>query len=97
MEPSNVLLHVTIKSREGIVYESDCKSVSSYNKVGKFDILGLHANFITLVEKELILIGPNGEQNTMKIETGVCKVKANQVTVYLAVRQPGVPIPTSVV
>lgn len=85
MDPN--VLSVTVRNRAGVVYEGDCLSVTSYNKVGKFDILGKHANFITLVEKELILRPKLGAARTIPIENGVCKVRENQVSIFLGVRK----------
>jgi F0F1-type ATP synthase epsilon subunit len=81
------VLNVVIRSREGIVYQGECRSVSSFNKIGKFDILGSHANFITLVQKEINVIEKNGSPLTFKVDNGVAKVKENKVQIYLGVRQ----------
>lgn len=49
-------LKVRIVSPGETIFESEAKSVSAQNSQGKFDILPLHANFITLVENQPITI-----------------------------------------
>lgn len=52
----NPTLHVRIVSPQKILFEADVLSVSSKNSTGKFDILAEHANFITLIENQPIVI-----------------------------------------
>src|SRR3990167_3819998 len=85
MDPN--LLNVYIRNREGVLYDGPCISLSSYNKVGKFDILGKHANFITLIEKEIVLKTPTGEVKTIVVDNGVCKVKENKISIFLGIKQ----------
>ncbi len=51
MDPN--VLEVYIRNREEVLFDGACKSLTSYNKVGRFDLLGMHANFITLIDKEI--------------------------------------------
>jgi F0F1-type ATP synthase epsilon subunit len=84
MDPNN--LSVTVRSRDGVMFEGECKSVSSYNAVGKFDILGKHANFISLISTEIKLITNTGEERTIALNNGVCKVRENKVTIFLGIK-----------
>ena len=81
------LLDVYIRNREGVLLDGPCKSVTSYNKVGKFDLLGKHANFITLIEKEINVVTDSGEIKNFPVDNGVCKVRENKVTIFLGIKQ----------
>lgn len=50
------LLKVKIFSPTQTIYDGDAVSVSSVNSLGKFDILPYHANFITLVQKNAVVL-----------------------------------------
>lgn len=81
------VLNVVVRNRDGILYQGDCQSVTSFNKVGKFDILGSHANFITLIEKEVIIKTTEGEDKRLVVNNGVCKVQENNVAIFLGIKQ----------
>lgn len=49
-------LHVRVSSAMEEVWEGEALAVSSSNSSGPFDILPMHANFITLVSGETITI-----------------------------------------
>ncbi len=49
-------IHVRIISPREVILDTDAESVSSSNIQGKFDILSLHVNFITLIENKPIVI-----------------------------------------
>lgn len=85
MDPN--ILSVLIRNRDGVVFEGECLSLSSYNDVGKFDVLRLHANFISLVQKEITIVTKNGDSRTIGIDNGVCKVKENKIIIFLSIKQ----------
>lgn len=49
-------LKVKILSPTQTIYEGEALSVSSTNSTGKFDILPYHANFITLIQKNPVIL-----------------------------------------
>lgn len=53
---SNPTLHVRIISPQELILDAQAESVSSKNSSGSFDILPQHANFITMVEKNPIIV-----------------------------------------
>jgi F-type H+-transporting ATPase subunit epsilon len=79
------ILHVTIRSPEKIVYEGDVKAISSLNERGPFDILGSHGNFISFVRKSITVHETSGSKKEMKIDSGVLKVQANKVDIFLGI------------
>ncbi len=50
------LLKVKILSPTQTIFEGEAVSLSSVNSSGKFDILPFHANFITLVQNQPLLL-----------------------------------------
>jgi F0F1-type ATP synthase epsilon subunit len=59
------------------------RSVSSKNKLGNFDILSKHINFITLIFEELIIETLEKKKIVYKFERGVLKVSENKVKIFL--------------
>ncbi len=61
-KPRN-LLQVRINSPEEVIWEGTAEAVSSTNSQGIFDILPEHANFVTLINNQPILIKKYGSEN----------------------------------
>lgn len=77
------LLRVRILSPRAVIFEGDALSVSSSNYLGEFDILPLHANFITLVENKQIRIQKQDlTVITFKIPIAILYQANNQVNIY---------------
>ena len=77
------LLKVKIINPAATLFEGDALSVSSKNSLGKFDVLPEHANFITLVEKEPIIIRkPDKETTNFEFDLAIVYVSNNKVNVY---------------
>lgn len=77
------LLKIKILSPNEVIYQGQIRSLSSKNSFGNFDILPFHANFITLVQKEPIIL--RDEKNkSLKYEFPIAIVYAanNEVKVY---------------
>ncbi len=81
MDGKTGLLSVIVKDPNGIQYEGQARSVSSYSETGIFDILPSHANFVGIIKKSLIVVEKNNQKTTMPVETGIIKVHKNTVTV----------------
>lgn len=81
------ILHVRIISPQKLIHEGQAYAVSSENSKGKFDILPFHANFVTLVEEQPILIRPTENTPkdkilTFKFPLAVISVAENSVNIY---------------
>lgn len=77
------LLKIKILSPNQVIYQGQARSLSSKNSFGNFDILPYHANFITLVQKEPIIV--RDEKNKpVKYDFPLAIVYAanNEVKVY---------------
>jgi len=76
-------LHVRIISPQQLILETDASSVSSKNSQGKFDILPLHANFITMIEGEPIIVRPiNQKPLTFNFPFSIILNTGNAVNIY---------------
>jgi F-type H+-transporting ATPase subunit epsilon len=83
MEP---VFHLKVSSREGVVYEGEVSSITSYNEKGKFDVLAEHANFISLITNGLEIIEANKKEvKNISLDNALIRVKDNNVEVYLGV------------
>ncbi|HET9946444.1 MAG TPA: hypothetical protein VFQ63_00055 [Patescibacteria group bacterium] len=86
MSQQNNILTIIVKSPEAVVFEGEAKSLTSFNKNGLFDVLPYHENFISLIEKQLIIVQTNNQKKELTIESGVMHVKENQIEIYLGVQ-----------
>jgi len=59
------------------------EAVSSQNKLGKFDILPGHTNFITIILDNLTIYTSNKRKITYQFERGVLEVSENKVNIFL--------------
>lgn len=79
------LLDVVVRKREGTLYEGKATSVSSWNEVGTFDVLPLHANFVSVIKKTLTVRKDSGRDLEVPIDRGILHVKENKVDVFLGI------------
>lgn len=79
-------IYIRVRNPDEVIFEGEVDQISSSNKFGKFDILGDHANFISLIQDSLILNKGEGV-NEIKVDTGVMKVQNNRVFVYLGIKK----------
>ncbi|KKQ97637.1 MAG: ATP synthase epsilon chain [Candidatus Woesebacteria bacterium GW2011_GWB1_39_12] len=78
--------HLKVVSREGVIYEEDVDSITSYNEVGKFDVLASHANFISLISKGLIIRQePRNPLKKIDFDHALLRVRENNVEVFIGV------------
>ena len=76
-------LSVTILNSESLVATQMATSVTSYNHLGIFDILPRHENFISIIQKQIIIHGVDGKDTAYDINKGVLKVSDDKVDIYL--------------
>ena len=82
---NNDLFHLRVVGREGLIYEEDVSSITSYNEAGKFDVLSQHANFISLIRKEVVIIDKQGRKKEFPFNNALIKVTENDVKIYLGI------------
>lgn len=64
-------------------FAGEAEAVSSQNKLGKFDILPEHTNFITLIFGNLTIHTSDKKKAAYQFEKGVLEVSENKVNVFL--------------
>lgn len=79
-------LYLIVRNREGIVFEGEVKSLTAKNRRGKFDVLPLHGNFISLFQETLVIGKADGSTQEVTVGEGVLRVVRNRVEVLLGVR-----------
>ena len=69
-----------------VYYDNQAESVTAVNRVGPFDVLEGHHNFISLLEPGNITVRAPGQSDfTMHVSRGVIHVKKDEVKVFLDV------------
>jgi len=83
MAKKDNLLDVRISKATHVEWEGKAKSVSSKNADGPFDILPMHANFISLINGEPIhVVKEDGSEENYASSKSVVFVTNNQVKIY---------------
>jgi F0F1-type ATP synthase epsilon subunit len=75
-------LYVSIKSVDKAIWEGEADWVSSENSHGPFDILPMHANFISIVENKIIKIKTAQKVETFTFPHSIIYAHENKVFVY---------------
>lgn len=78
-------LDVNIRSMKKTFFLGKSASVTSINDKGVFDILPMHINFICLIRNYIILGKGTKEEKKLIITTGILRVSANKVDIFLNV------------
>jgi F0F1-type ATP synthase epsilon subunit len=79
-------MRVKIYAPFKVYYDGRANSLTASNKVGPFDILPRHHNFISLLETGDVTVRTDGKSDfKMPITRGVMHVKADFVRVFLDV------------
>lgn len=78
-------LYITIRNSESLLYEGAIKAITSFNEKGKFDIIPMHTNFISIIQSKLSIYQMDGKIAEITFDNGILKVKGNKVSVFLGV------------
>src|SRR3989344_5433329 len=58
-------------------------AVTMANRIGKFDILPRHANFISVIKDKVIFFIDNKNTKTYSFQSGIVEVSNDQVKIFL--------------
>jgi F0F1-type ATP synthase epsilon subunit len=85
-QPESSTMRVKIYAPFKVYFDGEAKSMTAVNKVGPFDILPQHHNFISLLEpSDVIVRSDTKEEFKMHINQGLIHVKADIVRVFIDV------------
>lgn len=85
------LLKVMIRNREKVIFDGLAYALSSINNKGVFDVLPQHINFITMIKESLTIHKPDKTKQEFKIRTGLMRVNADTVEIYVGILPPQAP------
>lgn len=78
-------LNVTIRKRDGVVYEGQVYAVSSLNDVGPFDVLASHSNFVSNIKEMITIHVTETEKKEFQVVSGILSARSNLVEVFLGI------------
>lgn len=78
-------LQVQVITSSKLFYNGPAFAVSSINKIGPFDILPEHENFITLLKDKVVIHGLDGRDTEIPCQNGLLEVSENVVRVFLGI------------
>lgn len=81
----NKSLSITIFGPDKVLYQGNIKALTSVNDAGRFDVLPLHSNFISIIRDFLILHESDNKNKEMKFREGVLKVFGDDISIFLGI------------
>lgn len=79
------LLNVIVLSTGKTYFSGRAKSVSSNNKIGPFDVLPMHENFISMLYDRVVIVDDKGQKTEVPCDHGILEVTENRVRVFLGI------------
>jgi len=79
------LISAIVRDRNGVLFEGKIDSLTSINDKGEFDVLPLHANFISIIHEFVTLRAHGKEIKTVPLKTGILAVRDNSIEVFLGI------------
>jgi len=78
---------VRVRDTNKIMFEGEVDRITSYNEVGQFDIYPMHANFISILKKGLMLYKGGQKLLDIKFDQAILKVKKDIVGIYVGIEE----------
>lgn len=89
MDNPRQTLEVRITTPKEVVYQGEAVSVSSTNVDGNFDVLPMHANFITFIQGKKIIVRPaEGEPKEFTFDFAIVYNKDSKLNIYTEIQLP---------
>lgn len=82
---SEILLKVKVWDTSDVIFEGIADRVSSFNEIGTFDVLKMHANFISIIRKKITLYLHGQIIREFDIGQAVIKVKHDDIHIFLGI------------
>lgn len=80
-------LYLSVITREGVQFDGEVESITSYNDSGRFDVLRDHAQFISIIKDKVVVRQIDGATKEFPVENAIMRVKGTQVEVFLGIKQ----------
>lgn len=77
------LIKVQVLNTDDVVFEGEVDRISSFNEIGAFDVFPMHANFISIIGKQVALYQKHQKVKEVEFEQAVMKVKQDSVEIFL--------------
>jgi len=79
-------LHVTIHTREGVVFSGNARALSGINNTGSFDVLPMHANFVTTLFRSIVVHTDAPTPHTYPLDRGLLWARSgNLIDIYIGI------------
>ena len=88
-------VHLIVRNRDKILFDEDIKAITSINDKGIFDILPEHANFMSLIQKYILIHKLDGTKQRMDINNGVLKIRGSLINCYVDILPPQLAVSQS--
>jgi len=88
---ANKPFKLKVRDAHKILFEGEVDRISSFNEVGPFDVYPQHANFISIINKNLAIYKENKKIQEFEVDQAVLKVKQDVAKVFL-----GLAVDTSI-
>lgn len=82
---NNFELDVIVMSTVKTFFLGKAKSISSKNKIGPFDVLPMHENFISMLYEKVIIVDSLGKKTEIVCDHGILEVSENRVRVFIGI------------
>lgn len=78
-------MNLIVKNRDKVIFSGEVDTITSYNKVGLFNVLQDHSNFISIINKKIIYT-QRGSTQEIEFDNALLKVKENKIQVYVGIK-----------
>ena len=81
----NQTINITVISPEETLFKGQAKALTCHNLDGVLDILPSHSNFISLIDKYIIIHSLDGKEKKITIGKALIKALADEIIILLNV------------
>lgn len=78
-------LQVKVITSNKTYFDGNAYAVSSINRIGPFDVLPQHENFICLLKEKVVVHQIDGKELTIPCENGLLEVSEDVVRVFVGI------------
>lgn len=80
---NNKIFNLKVRDAHKILFEGEVDRLSSFNEVGPFDVYPMHANFISIIHKNLDIYKSGQKLKSFPVDLAILKVKKDVAKVFL--------------